>query len=70
MNLQTISSTIRKRRKCLGIRQKELADYAGISLHTLSNIESGKGNPSFSVLYKILDILGMEISIKVRGIDK
>lgn len=43
--------------------QAELATLAGISVHTLSNIESGKANPSLDVLEPLLDSLGLEVNL-------
>jgi len=38
-----------------------------VSVHTLSDIESGKGNPSVKVLAAVLDALGLELLIKIKG---
>jgi len=59
-----VSSRLRKRRQSLGIRQKDLADLSEIAVHTLSNIESGKGNPSLEVLGRLLDCLGLKLTIE------
>ena len=59
-----VSARLRKRRQSLGIRQKDLADLAEIAVHTLSNIESGKGNPSIEVLGRLLDCLGLKLTIE------
>ena len=69
MNRKEIIYLIRKRRKSLNINQKDLADIAGISLHSLSNIESGKGNPSLGLLTQLCDVLGLEIIVRVRGAE-
>lgn len=68
MNFGEISAYLVKRRKTLGISQKELAELSGVSLHSLSNVESGKGNPTFDVLAKISDTLGVVISVGVERI--
>ena len=64
-----VADRLRKRRQSLGIRQKDLAELAEIAVHTLSNIESGKGNPSLEVLERLLDCLGLTLTIEpsVRG---
>ena len=69
MNRSEIISLIRERRKHLDITQTMLAELAGVSLHTISDMESGKGNPSLDVLMSIVDTLGLELTLTVRGIE-
>ncbi len=64
----SIGERIRERRKALGISQRDLSELAGVSLHTLSDIESGKGNPTRATLGGVLTPLGMVLSIRVRGV--
>ena len=66
MNLTQIGQTIRKRRKFLSIMQKDLSEITGISLRSLIDIESGKGNPSINQLNKILDALGLTLKLTVE----
>ena len=54
---------IRDRRNFLRITQGDLAEIAGISLRSLIDIEQGKGNPSLHQLVKILDVLGLELTL-------
>ena len=56
-----------QRRRSLGISQQNLAELAGIAVHTLSNLESGKGNPSLDVLERLLDCLGLQLTIEPRA---
>jgi len=42
---------------------------AGVSLHTLHNLESGKGNPTLEVIAKVLEVLGLELQIRARALD-
>lgn len=65
----SIGERIRERRKALGISQRDLSELAGVSLHTLSDIESGKGNPTLATLEGILTPLGMVLSIQIRGVE-
>ncbi len=67
MNSKKLGKIIRERRKSLEINQQSFSELSEISHHTLSDIESGKGNPTFAVLTKILDILGLEIEIQVKN---
>lgn len=62
----TIGVQIRLRRKELMITQPDLADIAGISVNTLYKIERGQANPTIEVLSKILDVLGLEITVGVK----
>lgn len=67
MNIEAIGQVIRERRSFLKIDQRTLSELSGVSMHTLSNIESGKGNPTVAVLNKIVNVLGMELLIKVMN---
>lgn len=66
MNLVQLGGTIRQRRQRLNIRQNDLADLAEVGLRTLIAIENGKGNPSFETLIKIVDVLGLELTLTVK----
>lgn len=68
MNIGEISDYIVRRRKTLKISQRELAELSGISLHSLSNLESGKGNPTLESLLKVADTLGVTITAGVNRI--
>lgn len=50
----------------LRIDQRTLSEIAGISVHTLSNIESGRGNPTVAILERVLNALGMELRVKIK----
>lgn len=60
---------IKERRAVLGLTQQDLSDYTGLSVRIIKSIESGKGNPSLSTLERIAEILGLEIVIKVKGVN-
>lgn len=64
--IEEIGAQISKRRQVLGIDQKTAAELSGVSVHTFSDVESGKGNPSLKVLGKMLDALGLEIGIQLK----
>lgn len=65
-NFMNIALIIEKRRKFLKLTQSRLAELAGVSLRSLKAIESGKGNPTISQLAKILDVLGMKITVELQ----
>jgi transcriptional regulator with XRE-family HTH domain len=64
-----VATRFRERRRMLGILQEDLAALAGISVHTLSNLESGKGNPSLEVLERLLDCLGLQMTLAPRPME-
>lgn len=66
----TIGEQIRLRRKELKITQPDLADIAGISVNTLYKIERGQANPTIEVLGKILDVLGLEITVGIKQLKR
>ena len=63
-----IGKSIKERRKFLKIDQISFCELSEISQHTLSSIENGKGNPSLSTLQKVLDCLGLELKLGVKGV--
>ena len=67
MNRRKLGQLLKSRRNELGINQIDLSEISGVALHTISDIESGKGNPTLQVINKICDILGMELMIQVKG---
>lgn len=66
MTSEAIGHLLRARRADLKLDQRGLAELAAVSVHTLSDLESGKGNPTLAVLSRLLDVLGLELSIGPR----
>jgi transcriptional regulator with XRE-family HTH domain len=66
MNIDAIGLEVRRRRAVLCIDQKTLSDLSGVAVHTVSNIEAGRGNPTVATLQKVLGALGMELQIDLR----
>jgi predicted transcriptional regulator len=60
---------LRSRRQILGVDQKTLAQVAGVSVHALSDLESGKGNPTLSTLQRVLEALGLTLQVRVQEMD-
>ena len=61
---------IKERRAVLGLTQQDLSDYTGFSLRIIKSVESEKGNPSLKTLEKIAEILGLELTIRVKIINE
>ena len=54
---QNLASTIREARTELGLSQEKLAENLGLDTRTILNIEAGRGNPKFEVLYPLITYL-------------
>lgn len=61
-----IGSKLRERRKLLRLRQRDLAELAGVTLRGLTDLEQGKANPTLNQLLKIAAVLGLEIQLTER----
>jgi len=70
MTKQEIGKKIKDRRKIMSMPQSQLANYSGLSVVTISQIESGKANPSCDTLNEIFHYLNLEMSVVVKNIDK
>lgn len=66
--MNEIGKAIKARRKMLNITQRTLSELAGVSINTLTKIERGEGNPSLDVLEKVMETLGLDIKIVVKGV--
>ncbi len=61
-----LGDIIKNRRKELKITQPHLAELANVSTNSVYKLESGQGNPSFEVLNKLVEVLGMELMVIVK----
>ena len=68
MKAAEIGQLIKKRRALLNVDQTSLGEISGVAVHTISDIESGKGNPTMKILTELLDALGMELTVKIKKI--
>jgi DNA-binding XRE family transcriptional regulator len=59
--MSTIGGFIKFMRKRRGITQQDLAELAGVTSKTISNIELGEANASYTTIERILDILGYQL---------
>jgi y4mF family transcriptional regulator len=67
MTGQQIGQQLRNRRKHLRLRQRDLAELAGVTLRGLTELENGRGNPTLNQLAKIAEVLGMEFALVERS---
>jgi transcriptional regulator with XRE-family HTH domain len=67
MNNQQIGKIIQERRDYLNLTQKDVAEMAGITIKSISEIELGVRNPSINTLNRILDVVGLELSVQIKS---
>lgn len=65
MNKKEIGNAIIERRDTLKVTQARLAKLSGVSVHTLSNLETGDGNVTLDTLIKVTQTLGYKVRIGV-----
>jgi y4mF family transcriptional regulator len=63
---QNFAELIRSHRKFLGLRQRDLAELAGVTLRGITELEQGRGNPTLKQLSKIADALGLQVTLADR----
>lgn len=66
MTATEIGAKVRARRKLLRLRQRDLAELAGVTLRGLTDLETGNANPTIKQLMKIATVLGLEIRLSER----
>lgn len=69
MDKKQISTLIKKRRKQLELNQQNLAQLSGVSTRKISDIETANTNTTIDTLNKVCDILGLELVVKIKGVD-
>jgi transcriptional regulator with XRE-family HTH domain len=66
MHFQDLVKIVKARRESLSVKQEALAELSGVGLRTLKQFERGKGNPTLLTLFKLVDALGLEITISPK----
>jgi transcriptional regulator with XRE-family HTH domain len=69
-HLSVVIQQIKERREILKITQESLADLSGIGLRTIKQLEGGNANPTFNTLQEIADVLGLELVLQVKRLNK
>ena len=67
MNNQEIGKLIQERRDYLNLTQKDVAEMAGITFKSISEIELGIRNPTLNTLKGVLDVLGLELTVQIKS---
>jgi y4mF family transcriptional regulator len=66
MHISELTTVIKERRKNLDINQSQLSELTDIGLRTIKGLESGKTNPTLKTIVNVLDVLGLELTIKTK----
>ena len=66
VNSSEMGAVIRARRVKEKVTLEEMAALTGIGINTLSRLERGVGNTQLTVLLKVLETLGLELSVQPR----
>ena len=69
MHFLELINKIKERRNSLDVTQESLAELSGVGLRTLKQFESGKGNQTLNTLQKLADVLGLQISLKIKDVN-
>jgi transcriptional regulator with XRE-family HTH domain len=62
-----LANEIKQSRRLLGLTQEALALQAEVDRTYVSQLERGVANPSILILHRISTVLGMDLSISLRG---
>jgi transcriptional regulator with XRE-family HTH domain len=68
-NARQLGAAIRARRMETRLTSTQAASFAGVSRRLLVELEGGKRpNVGFRALVRILDVLGLDLEVSVRGL--
>jgi HTH-type transcriptional regulator/antitoxin HipB len=62
-SIREVAGAVRGRRQLLGWSQTEVAHRAGVSRQWVSEFESGKATAEFGLVIRLLDALGLSLSL-------
>jgi len=61
-----IAEVVILRRKALGVTQREVAEMAGCDPAFVGDLENGKSSVRLDKVRAVLDVLGLELTVRVR----
>ena len=64
---KSLGQTIRARRKELNYTQSYLAEFTGLSVTFISDLERGKPTAEIEKTIRLINMLGMDLLIERRG---
>lgn len=60
---------VREARRRAGLSQRELADRAGTTQSAIARLESGRSNPSFDLLQRLIRLCGLRLDVALVPYD-
>jgi y4mF family transcriptional regulator len=67
-NAKEMGNLVRRRRKEAGLTLKDAAGMAGVGIRFLSELERGKPTIQIGRAIEVLQLFGLEIHVRVRGV--
>ncbi|MGN0364018.1 MAG: helix-turn-helix domain-containing protein [Bilifractor sp.] len=64
---KSFGEALRRRRKELGYTQSYIADFTGLSVSFLSDLENGKKTVQLEKAIRVAMLLGMDLNMEARG---
>lgn len=65
-NTKTLGETIRARRKELHYTQAYLAEFTGLSVSFISDVERGKTTAEIEKIIRLINVLGLNLLVEKR----
>ena len=65
-NTKTLGQTIRARRKELHYTQAYLAEFTGLSVTFISDVERGKTTAEIEKIIRLINVLGLNLLVEKR----
>ena len=65
-NTKTLGETIRARRKELHYTQAYLAEFTGLSVTFISDVERGKTTAEIEKIIRLINVLGLNLLVEKR----
>ena len=65
-NTKTLGETIRARRKELHYTQAYLAEFTGLSVTFISDVERGKTTAEIEKVIRLINVLGLNLLVEKR----
>lgn len=66
INTESIGKVIRERRKQLGYTQGFIAEFTGLSVSFISDVERGKSTAEIGKIIMLINTLGLDMIVESR----